>query len=139
MTNSDLVKSRLADARRFLNYGDQALEQNVFHHTVQFAQRASELALKALLAHEGEDVPQVHDLAKLISNLPAVRKLPPEQQSRFYASSRELARHRLTAVYGSEDGTPPDAIYDRAKAEAALAQGKFVVSTVESLVESPPP
>mgnify|MGYP001561044563 CR=1 FL=1 len=134
MTNEDLVRSRLADARRFLDYADRALKTEVFHHVVQFAQRAVELAAKALLAHVGEDVPHTHNLAKLVSNLPLVRALPPDQQSRLYESHRALADERLTATYGADTGVPPDAIYDRAKAEEALAQGQFVVNTVETLI-----
>ncbi len=90
MTNQDLVKSRLADARQFLEYASRALDEGFFHHAVQFAQRAAELALKALLAFESKDVPHAHDLAKLASNLAVVRELPPEKQSRFYESNREL-------------------------------------------------
>ena len=134
MTNEDLVRSRLADAHRFLDYADQALKAGVFHHVVQFAQRAVELAIKALLAHVGEDVPHTHNLAKRVSNLPLVRALPPDQQSRFYESHRALADQRLTATYGTETGVPPEAVYDRAKAEEALAQGQFVVNTVETLI-----
>ncbi len=134
MTNEDLVRSRLADAHRFLNYADQSLKAGVFHHVVQFAQRAVELAIKALLAHIGEEVPHTHNLAKLVSNLSLVRALPPDQQSRFYESHRALADQRLTATYGTDTGVPPEAVYDRAKAEEALAQGQFVVNTVETLI-----
>lgn len=134
MTNDDLVSSRLADAHRFLGYAAQALDNGFFHHVIQFAQQAAELAVKALLAYTGEDVPHVHNLAKLVSNLPIVRTLPPEQQSRFYWSNRTLADARLTATYGTEEGTPPEVVFDRAKADAALEQGRFVVSTVEALI-----
>jgi HEPN domain-containing protein len=108
MNNADLVQSRLADARKFLEYAERALNDGLFHHTVQFTQHMAELAVKALLAYEGEDVPHVHDLAKLVSNLAVVRALPPDQQSRFYESNRELAKHRLTATYGTHTGVPPE-------------------------------
>jgi len=134
MTNIDLIQSRLADARHFLDYADRALQDELFHHTVQFAQRAAELAVKALLAQEGKDVPEVHDLAKLVSNLAIVRALPPEQQSQFYASNRALARERLTAIYGTSEGRPPNTVFDRAGAQRALSQGEFVVKTVEALL-----
>ena len=136
MTNDELAASRLDDARKFIEYADRALNDNLFHHTVQFAQRAAELAVKALLAYDGQDVPHEHNLAKLVSRLPSVRGLPAEQQSRLYESNDELGDQRTVSIYGLKDGTPPDKIYDRAKAEKALEQGKFVVSTVESLVKT---
>ncbi|MBI4770043.1 MAG: HEPN domain-containing protein [Chloroflexi bacterium] len=136
MTNRDLVLSRLSDARSFLKYATGTLEEGRFHHTVQFAQRTAELAVKALLSYEGKDVPDVHDLARMVNNLAVVRALPPEQQRQFYRSNRELARERLTAIYGSDEGVPLDAMYDRAAAEKALEQGRFVLSTAESLIAS---
>ena len=136
MTNTELVKSRLKDARQFLEYAEDALRREIYHHTVQFAQRAAELAVKALVANEAAEVPQAHDLAKLASNLESVRGLPTETQSRFYECNRKLAKERIVSTYGAEDGTPPDKIFDKPQAEEALEQGKFVLNTVESLVKT---
>ena len=136
MTNQDLVESRMTDARRFLEYAERALADGFFHHVIQFAQRAAELAIKALLAKEGKDAPHVHDLAKLVSTLPVVRNLPSDTQSRLYSSNRDLARERLTSIYGSDEGVPPEELYEREEAEKALKQGGFVVSTVEALISA---
>ena len=136
MTSQDLVESRLTDARQFLAYAEEAFQQKFYHHVVQFAERATELALKALLVHLGRDVPHVHDLAALIGKLPVVRELPAETQSRLHQSSHNLAEQRNESIYGKADGTPPDKIFDKPQAEEALEQGRFVVSTVESLVKT---
>jgi len=134
MTNQELANSRLADARHFLEHADRALQQGLYHHVVQFAQRAAELALKALLVHLGKDVPHVHHLAKLVSSLPSVRALPAETQGRLYESGRSLEDQRIVSTYGAEDGTPPEAIFDQAKAAEALEQGRLVVETVATLI-----
>ncbi|MEK7786136.1 MAG: hypothetical protein AAB658_12055, partial [Chloroflexota bacterium] len=69
------------------------------------------------MTNQDKDVQHAHDLAKLASNLAVVRELPPEKQSRFYECNRELAKQRIVSAYGTDDGVPPDTIFDRTKAE----------------------
>jgi len=123
------AERRLIEARTWLG-------RAWYHRVVRLSQECCELAQKALLAFCGIDVPKEHHLHKLVGQQPLVRQLPPEVQKRLFQSGRELSEERIPSFYGAPDGTPPSALYTRARAERALEQAQFVLDTVKELIEA---
>jgi len=136
MTNHELMWSWLEDAECRLIEAHTWLGKAWYHRVVRLSQECCELAQKALLASYEMDVPEERNLHGLVSQLPPVRQLAREVQRRLFQSGRELSEDRIPSFYGAPDGTPPSALYNRARAEKALEQAHFVLETVEALIEA---
>ncbi len=134
MQNQDLARDYMKRAKIRLESVALLLKHESYADVVREAQECVELALKALLRTSGILPPRIHDVSAILLEQ---RSLLPEtlgpQIEALAKISKNLRRDRELAFYGSEDLTPSD-FYSKADAEAALADARFVVSTVFSYV-----
>jgi HEPN domain-containing protein len=99
------------------------------------AQEIVELSLKALLRAAGVTVPQIHDVGALL--LREAARLPAQfgpDVARMADISKALRKDREIAFYGSEDQVPSE-FYDRADAERAFEDARWIHERVASVVK----
>lgn len=97
-----------------------ALKKGSFHSMACFlGQQAVELALKAYLLHEGEDLVKIHSLVELLD----MCKRYEEGFSRFDDAARDLEHYYIFARYpnGLGTGAPSDHFNERQSREALAA------------------
>ena len=130
MTNTDMARSYLREARQILGEAERHLEEGVWHLVVRRSQETVELALKALLRASGIEVPRVHDVGIFLVD--HADRLPPAvvpHLDRLVSTSRRLRQEREISFYGDDEtGAPPDRLYSRDDAEAALGDARFVLT-----------
>jgi len=130
VTNTDMARSHLREAREILGEAERHLEARVWHLVVRRSQEAVELALKALLRASGIEVPRVHDVGIFLVD--HVDRLPPTvvpHLDRLVSASRRLRQEREISFYGDEEtGASPDRLYSHDDAEAALHDARFVLT-----------
>ena len=136
MTNRDMARSYVREARQILGESERYHEARVWHLVVRRSQEAVELALKALLRASGVEVPHVHDvgifLVEHAGRLPAA---VTAHLDRLVSASRRLRQEREVSFYGDEEvGAPPDQLSSAPDAEDALDDARFVVTLCEGAV-----
>jgi len=136
VTHHELMWSWLEEAEDRLGEAQERVKDKRFHRVVRLSQESCEWAQKALLAFYGIDVPKEQHLHRLVSQQPPVRQLPRQVQRPLFQSSQELFRERIPSFYGGADDTPPQALYDARRAQKALEQARFVIETVQMLIEA---
>ncbi|MBI4277353.1 MAG: HEPN domain-containing protein [Armatimonadetes bacterium] len=128
MTNREMAEGlfRLGEGR--LEVLPAFLERGNFPTVIREAQECVELVLKAALRYVGIEPARTHDVAPLLrahdDRFPAWFK---EHIERLAVISTDLADRRGLSFYGDEErGVPPDRLFSRADAEAAIEQARFV-------------
>ena len=136
MTNHEMARSHLRQARLILAEAEHHQHGGAFNLVVRRGQESVELALKAVLRSAGVEVPHVHDvgflLAELADRLPASFAAHVE---RVVSISRRLRQEREVSFYGDEEiDAPPDRLYSGDDAEQALGDARFVVDLAGTVV-----
>lgn len=139
MTNADMARSYLREAREIFGEAERHHGAEVWHLAVRRCQEAVELALKAVLRASGIEVPHVHDVGIFLvehrERLPAA-VVPHLDQ--LVSVSRRLRQEREISFYGDEEtGAPPDRLYSARDAAEALRDARFVLGTCEAGVPAP--
>lgn len=133
MTSSEMARSHVRHARRFLDEAERYRGDEAWNLVVRRCQEAVELALKALLRGAAIEVPHVHDVGVFVRE--HADRLPPTLTAHLddiVSISRRLRQERELALYGDDEaGAPPEALYTVRDAAQALADGRFVVGLVE--------
>lgn len=130
MTSADMGRSHLAQARRILAEAGHYHTDGQWHLVVRRSQETVELALKGVLRYAGLEVPHVHDVGVFLAE--HAERLPPAfrgEIERLVSISRRLRQEREISFYGDDElAAPPERLYVRADADAALRDAQFVVS-----------
>ena len=134
MTNGEIARSHLRQARLILAEAARYQRDGVWHLAVRRSQESVELALKGLLRAVGLEVPHVHDVSAFLvehsGRLPAV--VVPHLD-RLVSVSRRLRREREVSFYGDEEtGAAPDRLCTAADAEQAVGDARIVVELCAS-------
>ena len=136
MTNADMARSYLRQAREILGEAERQRAARVWHLVVRRSQEAVERALKALLRASGVEVPHVHDVGIFLAE--HRERLPPAvtpQLERLVSVSRRLRQEREVSFYGDEEtGAPPERLYSAQDADEALGEAQFVLTLCEGAV-----
>ena len=139
MTNHDLARSHVRQAREILGEAQRHHANRTWHLVVRRSQEAVELALKGMLRDAGIEIPRVHDVGAFLRV--HTERLPPVLRAaldRLVAISRRLRLERELSFYGDETvGTPPEQLYTAEDAEAALRDAGFVVALCEDALPAP--
>lgn len=126
-------RSHVRQARLIMAEAERYAAVGAWHLVVRRAQEVVELSLKGLLRIAGVEVPRVHDVGVLVAEHGA--RLGPEvgqHLDRLVSVSRRLRGEREISFYGDPTlDTPPERLYTRADAEAALQDSRFVLDLVE--------
>lgn len=129
MTNHELGKNYLQQAKIILEEAEALLAKKAWNLVVRRSQEAVELATKAVLRVAGVEVPREHDvgwfLEKNKNKLPeSVRKELPQIRS----IARQLRKERETSFYGDDEtGLPATELYTEYDAKEALDNARLVV------------
>lgn len=138
MTNIDLAKAWLKQASVILDEAVALFGKQVWHLVVRRCQESTELALKAILAHIGVEVPKLHDVGHFLKTHEA--QLPHaiiQQLDKLAMISRQLRAERETSFYGDDQlALPPDEIYEQVDADAALKDARFVLNLASQALSS---
>jgi HEPN domain-containing protein len=139
MTNLDMSHGHLRRAQVILREAANLVGEEAWNLVVRRAQEAVELSLKGVLRYLGLEVPHVHDLAAYLRR--NQQRVPAEMQKnldRLISISRRLSEERELSFYGDDMvDVPPEALYSRQDAEAALTDAQFVVQTCLNVVPKP--
>lgn len=134
MTNADMARSHLRQARVILEEAERYRQARQWHLVVRRAQECVELALTAVLRTAGIEVPHVHDVGIFLVEYR--ERLPDtitRHLDRLVSTSRRLRREREISFYGDEEvGAPPERLYVAADGESALADARFVLEACEA-------
>jgi HEPN domain-containing protein len=109
-----------------------ALKEGGFHSLACFlSQQVFELALKAFLLHEGEDLVKIHSLVELVD----LCKRYEAGFSRFNDAARDLEHYYVFTRYpnGIGTGAPSDYFNERQSREA-LAAAEAVLAFVKERI-----
>ena len=138
MTNLEMARSHLRQARLILDEADRYRTAGAWHLAVRRSQESVELALKAALRAAGIEVPHVHDVSVfLIDNAERLPEGLTRNLERVVSISRRLRGEREVSFYGDEQvGAPPDRLYSTRDGEEALRDARFVVELCEGHVAS---
>ncbi len=133
MTNADMARSYLRQAREILGEAERHHVTQIWHLAVRRCQEAVELALKGLLRASGIEVPHVHDVGIfLVEHRERLPVAVTPHLERLVSVSRRLRREREVSFYGDEEtGAPAERLYAAPDAEAALADARFVQTLCE--------
>jgi hypothetical protein len=134
VTNHDLARSFLGNARIIIREADESFGRGEWHRVVRKAQEAAELALKGLLRYLGVEYPKVHRIGEAVRRALVSHGLPETTAQRLATISDLLAQDRELSFYGADDGRPAEELFDRAAAEQARALVAEVLSGVEGLM-----
>jgi HEPN domain-containing protein len=133
VTNLEMARSHLRQARQILEEAERHHHAGVWHLVVRRSQESVELALKAALRAAGIEVPHVHDVGVfLIDNAQRLPEVLTKHLERVVSISRRLREEREISFYGDEEvGAPPERLYSSHDAEEALRDARFVVGLCE--------
>jgi HEPN domain-containing protein len=141
VTNEEMARSHLRQAREILGEAERHHDGKLWHLVVRRCQETVELALKALLRASGIEVPHVHDVGIFLVD--HGDRLPPVVRphlDRFVSVSRRLRQEREISFYGDEEtGAPPDRLYTASDAEDALRDARFVIELCGQSIGVAPP
>lgn len=132
MTNQDLGRHYIQQARTILDEANNFFKKGVWNLVMRRSQEAVELATKAILRNAGIEVPREHDIGWLLeknkTKLPeAVRNELPKIRN----ISRQLRKERETSFYGDDEtGLPPTELYTKYDAEEALKNAEFILKLI---------
>ena len=134
MTNDEIARSHLRQARLILAEAERYRRDAVWHLAVRRSQESVELALKGLLRAVGLEVPHVHDVsAVLVEHAGRLPAAVAPHLDRLVSASRRLRREREVSFCGDEEiGAAPDRLYTAADAEQAVGDARFVVDLCAS-------
>jgi hypothetical protein len=134
MTNRSLAQSYLIKARKRLKILVVLLDEEAFSDVVREAQEIVELVLKGMLRQIGVEPPKLHDVGRTLDEYrDRFPKPVAEQIDRLIEISSWLRKEREFSFYGDIDFIPTEE-YDRADAQRAIADAKFVVSVAEQVI-----
>ncbi|MFQ5521884.1 MAG: HEPN domain-containing protein [Candidatus Methylomirabilia bacterium] len=140
MTNVEMARSSLRQARRILEEAERHHREGVWHLAVRRSQETVELALKAALRAAGVEVPHVHDVGIFVREHAEKLSGPlTKHLDRVVSISRRLREEREISFYGNEEvGTPPEQLYALHDAEEALRDARFIFDLCEGCIPPPP-
>ncbi len=140
MTNMEMARSYLRQARQILEEAERHHHAGVWHLVVRRSQEAVEFALKAALRSAGIEVPRVHDVGVFfMDNAARFPEALAKQLERVVSISRRLREEREISFYGDEElGAPPERLYASHDAEEALRDAHFIVELCEGSVPPAP-
>jgi hypothetical protein len=121
VTNHDLARSFLSNARIIIREADESLGRGELHRVVRKAQEAAELALKGLLRYLGVEYPKVHCIGEAVRRALVSHGLPETTAQRLARISDLLAPDRELSFNGADDGRPAEELFDRGAAEQSRA------------------
>lgn len=129
MTNHDLSKNYLQQARIILEEAEALFAKKAWNLVVRRSQEAVELATKALLRAAGVEAPREHDVGWLLEK--NKNKLPESVRNelpRIRSIARQLRKERETSFYGDDEtGIPATELYTEYDAKEALNDARLVV------------
>ena len=132
-----MAHSYLRIAQQTLKQAESSLQDGVFSLAVRRSQETVEMALKGTLRLIGIEVPKIHDVGVILKEH---RELFPGwfqmHVDRMAMISRTLRKDREASLYGDEMlDVPPDRIFGRLEADAALVDARFVLEQCQKLAQ----
>lgn len=134
MTNREIGRAYIDDARIILNEAEASLSQGHYHRAVRKCQESVEMALKGLLRLAGIEYPKAHRVGRVLLESIIAQVGSPQQLRHIAGIADELADAREEAFYGTED-TAAAELFTREDAVDAVAKGKQVEQFVAELAE----
>lgn len=129
MTNADMAKSYLVQAREILLEAKDLYRREAWNLVVRRSQEVVELSLKAALRNIGIEAVKMHDVGSLLRAHQG--KFPTSfrrQVDRLAGISRRLRMERELSFYGDEEtGASPQDLYSREDAEGYLKEAAYVL------------
>lgn len=132
MTNRELGRAYIDDARVILAEAEASLEQGHFHRTVRKCQESVEMARKGLLRVAGIEYPKAHRVGRVLTESAVAQVVPVERLREVAHIADELADMREDAFYGSEERSAAE-LFSREDAADALSKAKVVETFVAEL------
>jgi len=137
MTNEELARGYLRQARYRLGEVERALSDGEWAIAIRRSQECVEQALKAALRFVGLEPPKWHDVSEVLLRYP--ERFPPwfrERLDDLALISRRRKEHRELSFYGNEvEGIPPDALYTLEDAQQARDDAQVVYRLCHRLIE----
>lgn len=134
MTNRQIGRAYIEDARVILTEAELSLSQGHYHRTVRKCQESVEMALKGLLRLAGIEYPKAHRVGRILLESATAQAVSLEQLQRIARIADELADMREEAFYGTEETSAAE-LFTREDAVDALAKGRQVEQFVAELAE----
>ena len=137
MTNTSLAQAYLQKATVRLQILAVLLRESAFSDVVREAQEIVELASKGILRQVGIEPPRWHDVSSIIAaHADRLPTLSSDAIDRLAEVSGWLRKEREFSFYGEIDFIPTES-YDRASAERAIDDARWVVALATEII--PPP
>ena len=135
MTNHGLSKGYHQEASQIFEEAENHFKRGDWHLVVRRSQEVVELSLKALLRHEGIEIPKFHDVGAVLK---ANRHFFPDIEiDRLASISRKRFNERETSFYGEEEtGLSPQEIYSNIDAKEAIEEARYVWESVKKRLQS---
>lgn len=134
MTNREIGRAYIEDARIILNEAEVSLSQGHYHRTVRKCQESAEMALKGLLRLAGIEYPKAHRVGHVLLESAVAQVASADRLREIARMADELTDAREEAFYGTEE-TFAAALFTREDAVDALAKGRQVEQFVAELAE----
>ncbi|MGQ9631387.1 MAG: HEPN domain-containing protein [bacterium] len=134
MTNTELMRSYLENAKIKMRLARDLLKEGIYHTCVEFCQESIELSLKALLINFGIDFPKEHNLGRIIDNALVSKQIALDDRRRIRRISGSLQKKRLLSFYGDDEGRPPDSLFGRDDALQSIDDAEYVMGIVLGVV-----
>ncbi|HCU23537.1 MAG TPA: DNA-binding protein, partial [Deltaproteobacteria bacterium] len=128
MTNPDIARGWLRQAKNIFEEARQNFQKQLWHLVVRRCQESVEMSLKALLAWIGLEIPRIHDVGFLLKkNKDRFPETIRDKVDQIQSISRHLKKERETSFYGDEElMLPPDVLYNSEDAKTALTEAEFI-------------
>lgn len=134
MTNRDLGRAYIEDAKIILAEAEASLSQGHYHRAVRKCQESVEMALKGLLRAAGIEYPKAHRVGRVLLESAVAQVASADRLREIARIADELADAREEAFYGTEEASATE-LFTREDASDALAKGKQVEQFVAELAE----
>jgi len=139
MTQKEMAKGLLDQARSSLESAKRASEDGNWAYAVRTSQDASELSVKALLLTTGDEPPKVHDLAGALKqhrDKLGQLGLGKHEVDEMAKTASSLAEDRSKALYGDEKrDIPANKIYEKKDAVETYRAAERVCDRCREVVE----
>lgn len=137
MTNLEMTRAYLKQARSILREARSYLDMGDYHLAVRRCQEVVELTLKGLLRGASVEVPHVHDVSFVLKQ--HVHALPAAigpQLDLITSISRRLRGERELAFYGDDQvDAPAAALYAKSDATSSIDEATLVLELVQAQFE----